>query len=217
MSKAQEKRNQVFRSTLTRRLIVLFNPFRNYNYKSYVDSKINPHKTLLESHWGTYSDSSEAFEALEGKTFKELGLDRHISKYKRGGSGYKTREEITIEKEQLLQEPITSGSQLYSKMGQVKSSRNIMGMVEIHRLTWLQEVKESFDGRFNKMVDSMCNGMEPKKSDFKIEVEELSNSWNEFSVLIHVEDTTFHARAIWVVGTQVTSHYRFITTTRKRK
>jgi hypothetical protein len=215
MSKAQEKRNQVFRSTLTRRLIVLFNPFRNYNYKSYVDSKIRPHKTLLESHWGTYSDSNEAFKALEGKTFKELGLDRHVSKYKRGG--YKTSEEIAIEKEQLLQEPLTSASQLYGKMSQVKSSRKIMDMVEIHRLTWLQEVKEAFDGRFNKMVDSMCNGMEPKKSDFKIEVEELSNSWNEFSVLIHVEDTTFHARAIWVVGTQVTSHYRFITTTRKRK
>lgn len=215
MTKAQEKRNQVFRSTLTRRLTALFNPFRNYNYKSYVDSKIRPHKTLLESHWGTYADSNEAFQALEGKTFKELGLDRHVSQYKRGG--YKTREEIAIEKEQLLQEPLTSASQLYGKMSQVKSSRKIMDMVEIHRLTWLQEVKEAFDGRFNKMVDSMCNGMEPKKANFNIEVEELSNSWNEFSVLIHVEDTTFHARAIWVDGVQMVSHYRFITTTRKRK
>lgn len=215
MSKAQEKRNQVFRSTLTRRLTGLFNPFRNYNYKSYVDSKIRPHKTLLESHWGTYSDSNEAFQALEGKTFKELGIDHHVSQYKRGG--YKTREEIAIEKEQLLQEPLTSASQLYGKMSQVKSSRKIMDMVEIHRLTWLQEVKEAFDGRFDKMIDSMCNGMEPKKANFKIEIEELSNSWNEFSVLIHVEDTTFHARAIWVDGVQMVSHYRFITTTRKRK
>jgi hypothetical protein len=63
----------------------------------------------------------------------------------------------------------------------------------------------------------MCNSIEPKKSNFRIEVEELSNSWNEFEVLMHVEDTTFHARAIWVVGTHVISHYRFITTTRKRE
>ncbi len=214
MSKAQEKRNQVFRSTLTRRLTALFNPFRNYNYKSYVDSKIRPHKTLLESHWGTYSDAKEAFEALEGKTFKELGLDRHVSQYKRGG--YKTREEIAIEKEQLLQEPITSASQLYGKMSQVNGSRKVMSMVEIHRLEWLQEVKEAFDGRFDKMINSMCGGIEPKKGNFKIEVEELSNSWNEFEVLIHVEETTFHARAIWVNCVDKISHYRFITTTRKK-
>ena len=53
------------------------------------------------------------------------------------------------------------------------------------------------------------------KSVIKIEVEELSNSWTEFEVLIHVEETTFHARAIWVNGTDKISHYRFITTTRK--
>jgi hypothetical protein len=124
---------------------------------------------------------------------------------------------MAIEREQLLQQPITSASQLYGKMSQVKRSRSIMSLVEIHRLEWLQEVKESFDGRFNKMVDSMCNSIEPKKGNFKIEVEEISNSWAEFEVLIHVEETTFHARAIWVVGTQMVSHYRFITTTRKRK
>jgi hypothetical protein len=92
-----------------------------------------------------------------------------------------------------------------------------MSLIEIHRLEWLGEVKEAFDNRFFKMLDAMCNSIEPKKSNFRIEVEELSNSWNEFEVLIHVEDTTFHARAIWVVGTQVISHYRFITTTRKRE
>jgi hypothetical protein len=215
MSKAQEKRNQQFRSSLTMRLRALFNPFRNHNYNSYVDSKILPHTHLLESHWGGYKDSGEAFEALKGKTFKELGLDVNVSKYKR--NGYKTREEMAIEREQLLQQPITSASQLYGKMSQVKRSRSIMSLVEIHRLEWLQEVKESFDGRFNKMVDSMCNSIEPKKGNFKIEVEEISNSWAEFEVLIHVEETTFHARAIWVVGTQMVSHYRFITTTRKRK
>tara|TARA_Y100000389_G_scaffold53460_1_gene49332 strand:- start:674 stop:952 length:279 start_codon:yes stop_codon:yes gene_type:complete len=91
-----------------------------------------------------------------------------------------------------------------------------MDLVEIHKLTWLQEVKEAFDYRFNKMIDSMCNSLEPKKAGFRIEVEELSNSWNEFEVLIHVEETTFHARAIWVNCVDKISHYRFITTTRKR-
>ena len=67
MSKAQEKRNKQFRESLTNRLTVLFNPFRNYNYKSYVDSKIRPHTDLIESHWGTYSNKEEAFEALEGQ------------------------------------------------------------------------------------------------------------------------------------------------------
>jgi hypothetical protein len=92
-----------------------------------------------------------------------------------------------------------------------------MSLLEIHRLEWLSEVKGTFDGRFNKMIDKMCNSIVPKGSYFKVEVEELSNSWYEFEVLIHVEETTFHARAIWVNCVDKISHYRFITTTRKRK
>jgi hypothetical protein len=217
MTKAQEKRNKQFREALTNRLTVLFNPFRNHNYKSYVASKIRPHQALLDSHWGSYSDEKEAFEALEGKTYKELGLDIHVSRYKRGG-GYKSYSEMEEEKEHLLQTTkIERAHQLSGKMRQVNQSRSVMSLIEIHRLEWLGEVKEAFDNRFFKMLDAMCNSIEPKKSNFRIEVEELSNSWNEFEVLIHVEDTTFHARAIWVVGTQVISHYRFITTTRKRE
>jgi hypothetical protein len=214
MTKAQEKRNKQFRESLTSRLTALFNPFRNYNYASYVNSKTAPHTTLVKSHWGGYADAKEAFEALEGKTFKELGLDVHVSAYKRGGR--KTKEEMLIEKEQLLQRPITSSNELVSKMRSVQRSRSVLSLIEIHRLEWLGEVKEAFDNRFNKMIDSMCNSIVPKGGHFDIKVEELSNSWNEFEVLIHVEETTFHARAIWVVGTQVVSHYRFITTTRKR-
>ena len=216
MTKAQEKRNRQFREALTRRLTALFNPFRNYNYKSYVDSKIRPHKNLVESHWGTYSDTKEAFEANQGKTYKELGLDLHVSHYGERGRR-KSIQEMAEEKERLLAQVIDSPNRLIGKMRQVEQSRNVMASLEIHRLEWLQEVKEAFDNRFNKMIDSMCNSMEPKKANFSIEVEELANSWNEFEVLIHVEDTTFHARAIWVVGTQVVSHYRFITTTRQRK
>jgi len=37
----------------------------------------------------------------------------------------------------------------------------------------------------------MCNSITPKGSYFPIQVEELSNSWSEFEVLIHVEETTF--------------------------
>lgn len=215
MSKAQEKRNKTFRETLTRRLHVLFNPFRNHNYNSYVNSQIRPHKTLLDSHWGSYSDTTEAFEALQGKTFKELGLDVHVSQYKSGGNGYKTREEMAIDKEAAISRVIENKGQLSSKLQQVKRSRSVMDLLEINRLEWLTEVKGTFDGRFNKMIDKMCNSITPKGSYFKIEVEELSNSWNEFEVLIHVEETTFHARAIWVDGVQMVSHYRFITTTRK--
>lgn len=219
MTKAQEKRNRQFRESLTNRLTTLFNPFRNYNYKSYVDSKVRPHTTLLESHWGTYSDSKEAFEALEGKTFGELGLDPHVDPYhgREGNFRRKTRQELAEAKELALQKKIDKHTQLSSKMRQVQQSRNIMDLVEIHRLTWLQEVKEAFDMRFNKMIDSMCNSIEPKGGYFDIQVEQLSNSWNEFEVLIHVEETTFHARAIWVNCVEKISHYRFITTTRKRK
>ena len=215
MTKAQEKRNKTFRESLTRRLHVLFNPFRNHNYNSFVNSQIRPHKTLLESHWGTYSNKEEAFEALKGKTFGELGLDVHVSQYKSGGRGYKSREEMAVDKELALSEEIDSPSQLSSKLQQVKRSRSVMDLLEINRLEWLGEVKGTFDGRFNKMIDKMCNSIEPKGNHFRIEVEEVSNSWTEFEVLIHVEETTFHARAIWVEGVQMVSHYRFITTTRK--
>ena len=215
MTKAQEKRNKQFRESLTNRLTRMFNPFRNYNYESYVDSKIRPHKTLLESHWGSYADSKEAFETLEGKTFGELGLDVHVSQYKAGG--YKTREEMVESKKEALNRKIDSHTQLRGKLRQVESSRSVMDLIELNRLEWLGEVKIAFDGRFNSMINSMCNGMELKKGNFKIEVEELSNSWTEFAVLIHVEETTFHARAIWVNCTDKISHYRFITTTRKRK
>jgi len=219
MTKAQEKRNKQFREALTNRLTVLFNPFRNHNYLSYVNSKIYPHKTLVESHWGTYADSKEAFEALEGKTFGELGIEPHIEQYHDRSNGFrrKTRQEMAADRELALQKKITTHTQLTGKMREVQRSKSVMSILEIHRLEWLQEVKEAFDGRFNKMIDSMCNSIVPKGGYFRIEVEELSNSWNEFEVLIHVEDTTFHARAIWVVGTQVVSHYRFITTTRKRE
>jgi hypothetical protein len=216
MTKAQEKRNRQFRESLTNRLTTLFNPFRNYNYKSYVDSKVRPHTTLLESHWGTYSDSKEAFEALEGKTFGELGLDVYVSPYGERGRRL-TRTEMAEAKEIALQKKIDNHSQLSGKIRQVQQSRNLMDTLEIHRLTWLQEVKEAFDMRFNKMIDSMCNSIEPKGGYFDIQVEQLSNSWNEFEVLIHVEETTFHARAIWVNCVEKISHYRFITTTRKRK
>jgi hypothetical protein len=216
MTKAQEKRNRQFRESLTNRLTTLFNPFRNYNYKSYVDSKVRPHTTLLESHWGTYSDSKEAFETLEGKTFGELGLDVYVSPYGEKGRRL-TRTEMIEAKEIAIQKKIDNHSQLSGKIIQVQQSRNLMDTLEIHRLTWLQEVKEAFDMRFNKMIDSMCNSIEPKGEYFDIQVEQLSNSWNEFEVLIHVEETTFHARAIWVNCVEKISHYRFITTTRKRK
>ena len=218
MTKAQEKRNRQFRESLTNRLTVLFNPFRNYNYASYVNSKITPHKNLVESHWGTYANEKEAFEALQGKTFGELGLEPYVDSYTRDGKfRRRTKEEMRVARELALQKPIESHTQLSSKMRQVQQSRNIMDTLEIHRLTWLQEVKEAFDSRFNKMIDSMCNSIEPKGGYFDIQVEQLSNSWNEFEVLIHVEETTFHARAIWVNCVEKISHYRFITTTRKRQ
>lgn len=218
MTKAQEKRNKQFREALTNRLTVLFNPFRNYNYKSYVNSKIYPHKTLLESHWGTYSNEEEAFESLEGKTFRELGLEVHVNSYISDPKFRKrTRKEMNEAKEKALDQKISGPRDLSNKLRQVQQSRNIMNLIEIHKLDWLLEVKEAFDNRFNKMLDSMCNSIEPKQRHFKIEVEELSNSWTEFEVLIHVEETTFHARAIWVNCVEKVSHYRFITTTRKRK
>jgi len=111
---------------------------------------------------------------------------------------------------------VTRGT-VSSLMREVNRSRSVMSLLEIHRLNWLGEVKEAFDNRFDKMIDKMCKSITPKGNYFKIEVEELSNSWNEFEVLIKVEDTTFHARAIWVNGTQMVSHYRFVTTTRKAK
>ena len=216
MSKAQEKRNKTFRESLTRRLTVMFNPFRNYNYKSYVDSKIRPHTNLIESHWGTYSDKEEAFEALKDKTFGELGLDVYVSPYY-GRGQRRTRQEMEEAKVVALNRKIESPRDLTSKLRSVQTSRGVMDLLEIHRMTWLNEVKEAFDNRFDKMINSMCGSLEPKKGNFQIEVEEVSNSWTEFEVLIHVEETTFHARAIWVNCVDKISHYRFITTTRTRK
>jgi len=219
MTKAQEKRNKQFRESLTRRLTNLFTPFRNYNYESYVNSQLMPHKNLVESHWGTYSDCKEAFESLQGKTFGELGIEPHIDRYhgREGNFRRKTKKEMEDDRNLALQKPIEKESQLYGKMRQVEQSRKVMSTLEIHRLEWLMAVKEAFDNRFNKMIDSMCDNITPKGGYFDIQVEELSNSWNEFEVLIHVEETTFHARAIWVNCVDKVSHYRFITTTRKRK
>lgn len=214
MSKAQEKRNKQFRESLTNRLHTLFNPFRNYNYKSYVDSKIKPHTNMVESHWGSYSNKEEAFESLKNKTFAELGIDVYVSPY--CDRGRRTKKELVVAKEIALSKKINSPSNLSGKLREVQNSRSVLGLIEIHKLEWLSEVKESFDNRFNKMIDSMCGSLEPKNGNFKIEIEEVSNSWTEFEVLIHVEETTFHARAIWVEGIQMVSHYRFITTTRKR-
>jgi hypothetical protein len=78
MSKAQEKRNKQFRESLTRRLHVLFNPFRNHNYNSYVNSQIRPHKTLIDSSWGQYEGVDDAYEGVKGKTYGELGMSNKL-------------------------------------------------------------------------------------------------------------------------------------------
>jgi hypothetical protein len=211
MTKAQEKRNTQFRDSLTRRLTVLFNPFRNHNYISYVNSKIRPFQKTIDSFWGTFEGTDDAYEAVKDKTYGELKLPNGINP-----RHFKTDEARKEAQEKALAK-IVSKYSVQNKMREVGRARSVMSLLEIHRLEWLEEVKLAFDGRFGKMVDKMCGNMKPKNNNFKIEVEELSNSWSEFSVLIHIEDTTFHARAIWVEGTQMISHYRFITTTRKKK
>jgi hypothetical protein len=209
MTKAQEKRNRQFRESLTRRLTAMFNPFRNYNYSSYVSSKIAPIQMILDSKWNGYKDLDEAFNDNRGVSYSELGLVNRI---------YLQRYDISereIRQKEANMLAVTKDS-LYPKMKSVMNARSVISLIEIHKLQWLSEVKEAFDNRFESMITSMCK-MKPKQDNFTIEVEELSNSWEEFSVLIHVEDTTFHARAIWVNCTDKISHYRFITTTRKRK
>jgi len=215
MSKAQEKRNRQFRDSLTRRLTVLFNPFRNYNYKSYVDTKLRPHQLLLESMWGKYDQLDkieEACKELEGKTYTELKLTPSIASYE---TRKMTKDEKIEHQIRMYNSPV-SKYVISDKVRSVCRSRSVMNLLEIHRMQWLGEVKEMFDKRFNSMIDSMCNNIVVKSEYFKIEVEEVSNSWKEFEVLIHIEDTTFHARAIWVSCTEKISHYRFITTTRKK-
>lgn len=210
ITKAQEKRNRQFRESITNRLNVLFNPFRNHNYKSYVDSQIAPHQRNIDSSWGQYEGVEDAFVAVEGNTFNDLGLVNLINP-----RNYRKQEDRLVAQEKANKLPVTR-NKVSSIMREVNRSRSVMNLLDINRLNWLGEVKEAFDGRFNKMIDKMCNSIEPKGNYFRIEVEELSNSWDEFEVLIHVEDTTFHARAIWVNGTQMVSHYRFITTTRRK-
>ena len=209
MSKAQEKRNLQFRTSLTNRLNVLFNPFRNHNYTSYVNSQIAPHQNNLDSMWGKFDNVADAYEAVKDKSYNDLGLVNRINKYK-----YKTSQDLIVAQmaanTKLVTKPSISGV-----MRDIARSRSVMSLLDIHRLSWLGEVKEGFDNRFNKMIDKMCKSITPKGNHFRIDIEELSNSWNEFEVLIKVEDTTFHARAIWVNGVQMVSHYRFVTTTRK--
>jgi len=210
ITKIQEKRNTQFRQSLTNRLNVLFNPFRNYNYTSYVNSQIAPHKKNIDSMWGSFKDSNEAYQAVKDKTYNDLDLVNKINP--RNYRSIKDRELAQINANNQLVNIQT----VCSIMRDINNSRSVMSLLDIHRLNWLVEVKEAFDSRFVKMIDKMCNSITPRGNYFTIEVEELSNSWNEFEVLIHVEDTTFHARAIWVNGVQMISHYRFITTTKKR-
>lgn len=214
ITKAQEKRDLQFRNSITNRLTYLFNPFRNYNYKSYVNSKIAPHTKMLNHALAKFDDSIDAYKVYaEGKTYKELGLKPHIN-------AWELRKMLKSEQAQFIldrtNEVIEGVSSLNSIMQAIDRSRSVMDLIEIHKLEWLEEVKTMFDGRFNKMIDKMCNSIETKDTYCRLEVEELSNSWEEFEVLIHVEETTFHARAIWVNCTEKISHYRFITTTRKR-
>ena len=91
MSKAQEKRNSQFRSSLTNRLNVLFNPFRNHNYTSYVNSQIAPHQKNLDSMWGKFDNVVDAYEAVKDKSYNDLGLVNRINKYK-----YKTSQDLIV-------------------------------------------------------------------------------------------------------------------------
>lgn len=209
MSKAQDKRNLQFRTSLTNRLTTLFNPFRNHNYTSYVNAQIAPHQKNLDSMWGKFENANDAFESVKDKTYNDLGLVNKINP-----RSYRTSEARIAAQITANTLEVTKGT-VSSIMRTINQSRSVMGLLDIHRLNWLGEVKEAFDNRFDKMIDKMCNSITPKGNYFRIEVEELSNSWNEFEVLIKVEDTTFHARAIWVNGVQMVSHYRFVTTTRK--
>ena len=211
ITKAQAKRNSTFRASLTNRLTVLFNPFRNHNYTSYVNSQIAPHQKNLDSMWGKFDNVTDAYESVKDKSFDELGLINKINP-----RNYTIDIDRAVAQLKANKLKVTRNA-VNSIMRDINRSRSVMSLLEIHRLNWLGEVKEGFDNRFNKMIDKMCKSITPKGNYFRIEVEELSNSWNEFEVLIKVEDTTFHARAIWVNGVSMVSHYRFVTTTRKNK
>ena len=215
MNKAQEKRNRDFKSGLTSKLNYIFRPFRNHSYKSYVDFKVKPHMGLVNSHWSKYNTPEEAYEVLKDKTRGELGINVIVGKYTQNLKR-KTKEQYLEDVELAKKQKVKGPQEFFGKIMDVKRSKKIISELEVNKLDWLLEAREGFNNRFDKMINTMCSKMEPKKSGFMIEVEEVSNSWNEFEVLIHVEDTTFHARAIWVNCVDKVSHYRFITTTRKR-
>lgn len=80
-------------------------------------------------------------------------------------------------------------------------------------LEYMTEAKKGYDLKVNKLVDTLCGyGIQTQH----LTIDSVSTTGTELSFLIHDNDITVHARAIWVNGVEVCPHYRFITTKRAR-
>lgn len=77
----------------------------------------------------------------------------------------------------------------------------------------LNHAKKSFDEKVDRLVQLLV------KEGFgyaHFQVEEIKSQVSKLEFLISKSDKEVHARLIWVDGVEVCSHFRFITTTRKK-
>ncbi|QHB40950.1 hypothetical protein HWC99_gp19 [Flavobacterium phage vB_FspS_tant8-1] len=77
----------------------------------------------------------------------------------------------------------------------------------------LNYAKKSFDEKVDRLVSLLV------KEGFgysHFQVEEIKSRTSKLEFLISKSDKEVHARLIWVDGVEVCSHFRFITTTRKK-
>lgn len=119
---------------------------------------------------------------------------------------------LEIRKEKIADGTISPGAG-WTKEKAIENLTKRLKLSTLISLEAMNESKEGFEARLDKMAQKCVqHGI---TSRF-LKIEEVRHQMGQFEFLVVGEHVDVHARAIFVHGIEVESHYRFITTKRKK-
>ena len=218
ISKAQQKRDSEKRATLSRQMSRKLISFQSQYIGDYVNYEVAQIQELANSFKG--SDIEKVKENTIGKTFNEVVKMKIFSSHELNcfTVKYDYKQPYNLKHDNLVES---------IDLGSVRNAQRTMEIIELEKVSFYVEAKKSFDIKFNKVIDKMC------QYDFtrRLVIDEVSDRGSDFEILVwnpvvenaYTSDRSkklegveffFHARLIYANGAIKRPHFRFITTTR---
>ena len=195
MTKAAEKRRKSLVDSLTTKLGSTLRTFENKYMSAYTEWNMLPIKLSAAKHEGL--ESFEDFQVkFMNKSWESVGMEQPR------GSSFSS---------------VISHNDAYRMFANKAGAKRRLSNEYLTRFEFMSEAAEGYKSKFERLVTKVADGLGDVDSYSKLSVETVRNSGHELEFLISVNDIEVHARAIFVNGTLVAPHYRFITTTRAKK